>query len=73
MTVVNRHGSSAIHLAARSQVTVSSKLSQVFCTAATSSAAANPLSGAANPIPARAAMASAYSLPLQDSLALEGN
>ena len=67
---VNGHGSSAIHLAARSQMTCSPKLSQICCTAATSSTAANPLSSGVNPIPARAAMALAYSLPLQHSLAL---
>jgi len=60
---VNGHGTIAIHLAARSQMTVSSKESQIACTAATSSTAANPLSSAVNPIPARAAIALAYSLP----------
>jgi len=33
------------------------------CTAATSSTAANPLSSAVKPIPARAAVALAYSFP----------
>ena len=60
-SAVNGHGRIAIHLAARSQMTVSSKLSQICCTAATSSTAANPLSSGVNPIPARAAMALAYS------------
>ena len=67
---VNGNGSIAIHLAARSQITVSSKESQIACTAATSSTAANPLSSAVNPIPARAATALAYSFPLQHNLAL---
>ena len=69
---VNGHGRIAAHLAARSQMTVSSKESQIAGTAATSSTAANPLSSAVNPIPARAALALAYSLPLQHSFALYG-
>ena len=64
-SAVNGHGRIAIHLAARSQMTLSSKDSQIACTAAVSSTAANPLSSAVNLIPARAAIALAYSLPLQ--------
>ena len=62
-SAVNGHGKIAIHLAARSQMTVSSKESQIACTAAVSSTAANPLSSAVNPIPVRAAMGLAYSVP----------
>ena len=69
-SAVNGHGSSPVHLAARSQMTFSPKESQIAWTAAASSTAANPLSSGVNPIPARAAMHFAYSLPLQHSLAL---
>ena len=46
--------------------------SQIACTAAGSSTAANPLSKAVNPIPAFAAWRLAHSLPLRHSLALYG-
>src|SRR5258705_12494675 len=59
------HGRMSSHRAASAWIPCSSKESQICCTAATSSQAANPLSSAVKPIPARAAICLAYSLPLQ--------
>ena len=46
------------------------RLSQIACTAGTSSQAANPLSSGVNPIPAFAAWRLAHSLPLMHNLAV---
>ena len=48
------------------------RLSQIACSAAGSSTAANPLSSGSNPMPALAAWRWAHSLPLMHSLALYG-
>ena len=49
----------ASHMRASASILSSASESQIACTAAGSSTAANPLSGAANPIPALTAWARA--------------
>jgi hypothetical protein len=67
-SAVNGYGSIASSLAASASILPASRLSQIACTAATSSTAAKPLSSGVNPMPALAACRLAYSLPLMISL-----
>ena len=69
---MNGCGRIASHLRSSASICAGPRLSQIACSAAGSSTAANPLSNGSNAMPALAAWRCAQWLPLMHSLALYG-